>query len=66
MDVENSSRLRKAVPQGVVFVSESGIHSVEQIRELREQGVDAVLVGEMLMRAKDRVEAVRSIKAAGR
>lgn len=66
VDVHNSSRLRKKVPAEVVFVSESGISSVEQIRDLKSQGVDAVLVGEMLMRAKDRVEAVRSIKVAGR
>ena len=66
VDVHNSSRLRKKVPAEVVFVSESGIGSVEQIRDLKSQGVDAVLVGEMLMRAKDRVEAVRSIKVAGR
>ena len=66
VDVQNSSRLRKSVPPEVVFVSESGISNVEQVKALKQQGVDAVLVGEMLMRAKDRVEAVKNLKAAGR
>ena len=41
------------MPAGKVVVSESGIEYREQIEELEQVGVDAVLVGEVLMRAPD-------------
>jgi indole-3-glycerol phosphate synthase len=49
------------VPAGKVVVSESGIHTREQIDELEQVGVDAVLIGEALMRAPDPEEAVRQL-----
>jgi len=54
VDTENSRRLRELVPEEVLFVSESGVSSAEDVRLLRESGVDAVLVGEALMRAEDK------------
>lgn len=54
VDPMNSVRLRKLVPDSVVFVSESGIHTPEDIALLRRSGVDAVLVGESLMRSPDK------------
>ena len=54
VDAENSLRLRRAVSEGVLFVSESGVSSAEDVRRLRDAGVDAVLVGEALMRAADK------------
>ena len=42
------------VPSEVVFVSESGVNGAEDIQKLRRYGVDAVLIGETLMRAADR------------
>lgn len=51
---ENSRRLRSLVPADVVFVSESGVSSAEDVEKLREIGVNAVLVGETLMRATDK------------
>ncbi len=54
VDAENSLRLRRAVPEGVLFVSESGVSSAEDVRRLRDAGADAVLVGEALMRAADK------------
>ena len=53
VDLMHSRRLRAQVPPGVLFVSESGIRSGEEARELADAGVDAVLVGETLMRAAD-------------
>jgi indole-3-glycerol phosphate synthase len=44
-----------------VVVSESGIQSREQIDELEQVGVDAVLIGEALMRAADPEAAVREL-----
>lgn len=50
----NSRRLRDAVPDGVLFVSESGISSPDDVARLKEARVDAVLVGEAMMRAADK------------
>jgi indole-3-glycerol phosphate synthase len=46
-------RLRRLVPEDRVFVAESGISRPEQIAELAAAGVDAVLIGEALLRAPD-------------
>ncbi|MCL2032267.1 MAG: indole-3-glycerol phosphate synthase TrpC [Methanomassiliicoccaceae archaeon] len=54
VDLRNSVRLRKLVPDDVLFVSESGISSPEEIRLLAENRVDAVLIGESLMRSADK------------
>ena len=62
VDIENSSRLRELVPPEVVFVAESGIRTPEDVAVLRRQGVDAVLVGETLMRARDKREALRRLR----
>lgn len=54
VDNQNSSRLRKLIPPQVLFVSESGVRTAEDVRQLREMGADAVLIGETLMRAPDK------------
>ena len=54
VDTDNSARLRRLIPNDVIFVSESGVKDAEDIRALREIGVDAVLIGEALMRAEDK------------
>ena len=54
VDTENSRRLRESVPREVLFVSESGIQNAADLVQLKNAGVDAVLVGEALMRAEDR------------
>ena len=54
VDTDNSLRLKKLIPHDVLFVSESGVTSAEDVRKLREIGADAVLVGEILMRAPDK------------
>ena len=61
VDLERTFDLLSAVPAGKVVVSESGIHYREQIDELEQVGVDAVLVGEVLMRAEDPEAAVREL-----
>ena len=52
IDMRNSIELRKLAPDDVLFVSESGIKTNEDIRQLRENNVDAVLIGETLMRSR--------------
>ncbi len=54
VDTANSRRLRELVPADVIFVSESGVRTAEDIRLLRESGVNAVLIGETLMRAENK------------
>lgn len=54
VNTENSRRLRSLIPKEVLFVSESGIKSADDIRKLSEIGADAVLIGETLMKAKDK------------
>jgi indole-3-glycerol phosphate synthase len=62
VDVRRTSRLLADIPPGKVVVSESGIASTEQLRDLHEQGVHAVLVGESLMRASDPELALRALR----
>ncbi|MGI6008116.1 MAG: indole-3-glycerol phosphate synthase TrpC [Ruminococcus sp.] len=61
VDMNNSIRLRKMAPRDAVFVSESGIRSSEDIRKLYDNEVDAVLIGETLMRSPDKRAALRAL-----
>lgn len=63
VDIKNSIRYRKIVPEDVLFVSESGIKTAEDINKLVENRVDGVLIGETMMVAPDRVQAVREFIA---
>jgi len=59
--LETSLRLAAHIPGDVLKVSESGIQSADDVRRLSEAGFDAFLVGEHLMRAASRVQALRSL-----
>lgn len=54
VDTDNSRRLRELIPKNVLFVSESGVSTADDVKKLREIGADAVLIGETLMRAADK------------
>lgn len=54
VDMANSNRLRELVPPEILFVAESGIKTAADVQILREIGADAVLIGELLMRAENR------------
>lgn len=62
VDVTNSLALRQKAPPGVLFVAESGITSPSDVSALRAAGVDAVLVGEALMRAPDKAAALAALR----
>ena len=64
VDMNNSICLRKMAPDNVVFVSESGIRTPEDIRLLYENKVDAVLIGETLMRSPDKKAALESLNGS--
>jgi len=54
VDTNNSKRLRDLVPKNILFVSESGVNSPEDIKNIIDMGADAALVGEVLMRAENK------------
>lgn len=66
VDIHNSIRLRKLVPSDILFVSESGIKGTKEIRELAEHQVNAALIGETLMRAKDVKPVLSEMITAGK
>jgi indole-3-glycerol phosphate synthase len=61
--LETTLALRPFVPDEVCLVSESGIHTGEDVTLLAQAGVDAILVGEALVVAKDIAAKVRSLSA---
>ena len=61
VDVDRTYQLLTDVPAGKTVVSESGFRTREQLEELERVGVDAVLIGESLMRAPDPEAALREL-----
>ncbi len=64
VDMNNSIRLRKMAPKQVLFVSESGIKTNADIRLLYENKVDAVLIGETLMRSSNKAKMLEELNGA--
>ena len=62
VDVQNSVRLREMIPDGKIYVSESGIRTPEDVGILYRNGTDAVLVGEALMRSPDKGRALELLR----
>jgi len=62
VDITLSERLRSMVPREIFFVSESGVRTAKDIERLRQNGVDAVLVGETLMRSTDKKAALAELR----
>lgn len=62
VDIENCMRLRRLVPDDITFVAESGIKTAEDISHLRAANVNAVLIGEALMRSEDKKAALEELK----
>jgi indole-3-glycerol phosphate synthase len=64
VDTNNSLRLRKSIPENVLFVSESGISGQDDIRALSSVRPDAVLIGEAMMRSDDKTLFLGELRAA--
>lgn len=62
VDTGNSARLKSLVEDDVIFVSESGVKDGSDVAKLREVGVDAVLVGEALMRSPDKKAKLKKLR----
>lgn len=65
VDVGNALRLRERVPADRLFVAESGIRTAADVAALRDAGVDAILVGETLMRSPDKGRALQALLGVG-
>lgn len=62
VDPTNCLRLRKIIPDNVTFVGESGVKTPEDIKILYDNKVDAVLIGESMMRSSDKVAFLSHLK----
>lgn len=62
VDTGTAERLRRLVPQEVVFVSESGIRTPEDIALMQKAGADAVLIGETLMKSSNKAGTLAWLK----
>lgn len=62
VDMNNSAKLRKIIPPEILFVSESGIKTANDVKAARDSGADAVLVGETLMRSPDKRAMLAELK----
>jgi indole-3-glycerol phosphate synthase len=59
--LETTIELRSTIPPGVLVVSESGIHNLDDIQRLESVGVDAILVGEAIVTSDDPSAQVRRL-----
>ena len=62
VDIDNSINLRRCVSDNILFISESGIKTKEDVRKLKENNVDAVLIGETLMKSNDKKSLIAELK----
>ena len=62
VDIENSISLRRCVSGDTIFISESGIKTKEDVLRLKENNVDAVLIGETLMKSNDKKAMISELK----
>lgn len=61
VDITTCTRLRSLVPKEILFVGESGIKTSGDIENLRNAGVNGVLIGETLMRSADKKQALSEL-----
>ena len=64
VDLGNAARLRDHIPPGVLYVAESGVHRPEDAAAVKAAGADAVLIGESLMRARDKGAMLAALREA--
>lgn len=62
VDINNGIRLRRNVPEDILFVAESGIKTRTDIEQLEAGKVNAVLIGETFMRSKDKKKMLEELK----
>lgn len=63
VDINTSARLRRLIPENILFVSESGIRTPEDVAKLRENRTDAALIGETFMRSPDKKRQLAALRS---
>ena len=63
VDMSNALNLQDKVPDNILFVAESGVSSVNDIKTLKDSDVNAVLMGEVLMRSDNISETIKEMRA---
>lgn len=66
VDFANTARLRQMIPAEIGVVGESGLKTADDVRHMREIGVNAILVGETLVKSKKPAETIRTFVSAGK
>ena len=66
VDFSNAARLRELIPPEAVYVAESGVTGPADAAALKALGADAVLMGEVLMRAKDKAALLAAMRETAR
>lgn len=61
VSLETSERLRRLIPKEKIFVAESGIHTEEDIRRLKALSINAVLIGESVVKAENPVDKLTQL-----
>ncbi len=62
VDINNSINLKKFVPEDIIFISESGIKTPIDVKRLKENNIDGVLIGETLMRSDNKESLIQELK----
>lgn len=62
VDINNSIRISKLIPDDIICVAESGIKKYEDVEILKENNIDGLLIGETLMREKDKTAALKMLR----
>lgn len=62
VDINNSLRLRRKIPEQIIFVAESGIHTPADVKQLYDARVNAVLIGETMMRSTEKAAMMKELK----
>jgi indole-3-glycerol phosphate synthase len=66
VDFANTARLRAMIPDDVLVVGESGLKTAVDVHQMSQIGVDAILVGETLVKSKDVLGTAKLFVEAGR
>lgn len=64
VDFSNAVKLRKMIPSDCIYVAESGVRTIEDIRKVKEIGADAVLIGEAFMRSDNKKALLKEMRDA--
>ena len=64
VDFETAAKLRELIPAEKIYIAESGVKTPADISTLKKIGADAVLIGETLMRAENKIEMLKTLRAA--